>query len=87
LNTAGPAGKKADFLLLFATPGRVEAVRFVEGDLQMRALAPALQQLPADGMFPDDAPAKILRRAVVSCGSSGACTAILLLPEDAKPVK
>ena len=82
----GPAGKKADYLVLFA-PGRVEAVKFVEGDEEMRAIAAALQKLPANAIFPDQTPAKILRRGVASCGPAGACTITLLLPEDAKPVK
>jgi len=83
----GPASKKADFVVLFAAPGRVEAVKFVEGDEEMRALAAALQKLPANGMFPDETPAKILRRGIAACGPDGACSFALLLPEDAKPVK
>jgi hypothetical protein len=38
-------------------------------------------------VFPDDTPAKILRRGIAACGPSGACSFTLLLPEDAKPVK
>jgi tetratricopeptide (TPR) repeat protein len=83
----GPAGKKAEFLVLFTAPGRVETVKFVEGDEEMRALASALQKIPAEGMFPDETPAKILRRGVASCRPSGDCTFTMLLPEDAKPVK
>ncbi|HEX9368607.1 MAG TPA: hypothetical protein VF921_18395, partial [Vicinamibacterales bacterium] len=87
LSGKGPAAKKADFFILFAAPGRVEAVKFAEGDEEMRALAPALQKLPASGMFPDDTPAKILRRGIAACGSTGTCTFTLLLPGDARPVK
>ncbi len=87
LKAQGPPGKKADFLVLFATPGRVEGVRFVEGDEEMRGLVEAVQKIPAAGMFPDETPAKILRRGVAACGSTGTCTFTLLLPEDAKPVK
>jgi Flp pilus assembly protein TadD/transglutaminase-like putative cysteine protease len=83
----GPAGKKADFFVLFAAPGRVEAVKFAEGDEEMRALTPALQKLPANGTFPDETPAKILRRGIAACGSTGTCTFTLLLPGDAKPLK
>jgi hypothetical protein len=52
----GPAGKRADFLVLFAAPGRVDAVKFVTGDEEMRALLPALQKISADAIFPDETP-------------------------------
>jgi len=87
LSQKGPAGKKADFLILFATPGRVEAVKFVEGDEEMRAIGPWLEKIPATAVFPDEAPAKILRRGVATCGPNGSCAFILLRPEDAKPLK
>jgi tetratricopeptide (TPR) repeat protein len=83
----GPAGKKAEFLVLFAAPGHVEVVKFIEGDEEIRALVPALRKVPASGMFPDDTPAKLLRRGIAACGPAGACALTLLLPEDAKPVK
>jgi hypothetical protein len=83
----GPAAKRAEFFVLFAAPGRVEAVKFIEGDEEMRAVAAALQKMPAKDMFPDDTPAKILRRGIAACGPTGACTFTLLLPEDAKPAR
>jgi tetratricopeptide (TPR) repeat protein/transglutaminase-like putative cysteine protease len=87
LQGKGPAGKKADFFVLFAAPGSVEAVRFIDGDPEMKAVSAALEKIPATGVFPDDTPAKILRRGIAACGPSGSCTFILLLPGDAKPVK
>jgi hypothetical protein len=53
----------------------------------MRALAPVLRTIGAETVFPDDTPAKILRRGIAACGPNGACSFTLLLPEDAKPVK
>jgi tetratricopeptide (TPR) repeat protein/transglutaminase-like putative cysteine protease len=87
LSGKGPAGKHADFFVLFAAPGRVEAVKFVEGDAEMRAVSAALQKIPANAVFPDETPAKILRRGIAACSPTGACSFTLLLPEDAKPVK
>ena len=87
LPAKGPAGKKADFLVLIAAPGRVDAVKFVEGDEEMRALAPALQKIPFAGTFPDDSPSKIVRRGVAACRPSGDCSFTMLLPEDVRPVK
>ena len=83
----GPAGKKADFLILVAAPGRVEAVKFIEGDEEMRAIGSWIEKIPATAIFPDETPAKILRRGVATCDPRGRCTVTLLLPEDAKPVK
>jgi Flp pilus assembly protein TadD/transglutaminase-like putative cysteine protease len=84
---SGPAGKKADFVVLFAAPGRIEAVKFVEGDKEMESLTAAIKQLPAAGLFPDASPARILRRGTASCTDRGACSIMLVLPEDARPVK
>jgi tetratricopeptide (TPR) repeat protein len=85
LDGKGPAGKKADFFVLFA-PGRVDAVKFAEGDEEMRALAPAIQKIRPDGFFPDAPPAKLLRRGVAACTAAG-CTLTLLAPEDTRPLK
>ena len=87
LKEKGPAGKKADFLLLFSAPGTLESVTFAEGDEAMRPLAAAIRQFPAAGMFPDGSPARILRRAMSACNAQGACAVTLILPEDARPVK
>jgi tetratricopeptide (TPR) repeat protein len=86
LDGKGPRGKKADFLLLFASPGPVEAVKFVEGDEEMRALVPAVQKLRPFA-FPESTPAKLLRRGLAACNPEGVCSITLLLPEDARPVK
>jgi tetratricopeptide (TPR) repeat protein len=87
LPVKGPASKKADFFVLVSSAGHVEGLKFVEGDEQMRALAPALQRLTADGWFPDDTPSKMLRRGIAACGSTGTCTFTMLLPTDARPAK
>jgi tetratricopeptide (TPR) repeat protein/transglutaminase-like putative cysteine protease len=87
LKAKGPAGQKADFLILFSAPNRVEAVKFIEGDQAMQPLAAALRQLPADALFPDTTPARILRRGMAACNAEGVCALVLLVPEDARPVK
>jgi hypothetical protein len=87
LDVKGSAGKRADFLVLVASPSRVESVRFVEGDEQMRAMSPALERMHVGPAFPDDQPAKVLRRGILGCSSDGTCSFTLLLPDDARPVK
>jgi tetratricopeptide (TPR) repeat protein/transglutaminase-like putative cysteine protease len=85
LDAKGPAGKKADFFVLFA-PGGVDGVKFVEGDEELRALAPSIHKIRPDGFFPDAPAARLLRRGVAACTPAG-CTLTLLLPEDARPLK
>jgi tetratricopeptide (TPR) repeat protein len=77
----------AEFLVLFSTPGTVESVRFVSGAESLRPLADAIRAASFGRMFPDDAPAKILRRGVVACTRETGCSLTLLLPDDAEPVK
>ena len=76
----------ADFLVLFSAPSKVEGVRFLSGDEALRPLADAIRSAPFDRMFPDDVPAKILRRGIMACAASG-CSLTLILPDDAEPVK
>jgi Flp pilus assembly protein TadD len=84
----GGAGKHADFFVLFSAPSVIEAVKFEDGDEGLRSAADALRKARFAPMFPDDAPAKILRRAMVACPKSGEpCGVTLLLPQDAQPAK
>lgn len=76
----------ADFLVLFSAPGKVEGVRFLSGDEALRPLTESIRAASFDRMFPDEVPAKILRRALVGCAASG-CALTLILPDDAEPVK
>jgi tetratricopeptide (TPR) repeat protein len=80
-----PAGT-AEFFVLFSSTG-VEGVRHVSGDEALRPLADAIKAASYGRMFPDDVPAKILRRGVLSCSAGAACSFTLLTPDDAEPVK
>ena len=82
----GPAGQKADFLVLFANGSGVEDVSFIEGDAGMQALLPAMKTMKSFA-FPDDVPAKLLRRGNAVCNASGSCTLTLVVPDDARAVK
>ena len=81
------ANATAEFLVLFSAPGTVEGVRFISGDESLRPLADAIRAASFGRMFPDEGPAKILRRARVGCAPAGDCTLTLILPDDAEPVK
>lgn len=80
-------GKKADIAVLLSAPNVVEGVRFVDGDKDLATVAGSLKTLPIAGAFPDDGPARLLRRGTLACSSETACTLTFVLPSDAKPVK
>jgi len=87
LDAKSATGTTAEFLVLFSPPSTVESVRFVSGDETLRPMADAIRSASFGRMFPDDVPAKILRRGVLACTSAGGCSFTLILPNDAKPVK
>jgi hypothetical protein len=90
LDVAGPAGTAADFFVLLdnrSGSAAVEGVTFISGDEALRRLGDALTRTKFDVTFPDSAPAKILRRGTLSCGTSnhdGTCRFIMMLPADAQ---
>jgi len=90
LEITGPAGSTADFYVLLANQSGdavVEAVSFISGDEVFRRFGDALTKAEFGAAFPDGAPAKILRRGTVSCGTSdrpGPCRFVMMLPSEAQ---
>jgi hypothetical protein len=65
----------------------VESVSFISGDEPFRRFGDALTKACFSAEFPDSAPAKILRRGCVSCGTAdrpGPCRFIMMLPSEAQ---
>ncbi len=86
LNDPPPAIGNADFWVLLGTSkngATVESVKFVSGEEKLRGLEAALQHLKFNVNFPDDTPAKILRRGNLSCTTAN-CTFVLMLPDDVR---
>lgn len=82
VETRGPAGAKADFYVLF---GRDAVdVKFVSGDERLRPSADALRTMKYRSLFPDDAPANVLRRGTLACGPDSRCTFTLTPLLDAQ---
>jgi tetratricopeptide (TPR) repeat protein len=91
-----PVGKllnekaEADFLVLLSPAekdAKVDAVQFVNGNEKLRPFANALRSIHFTGMFPDAAPAKLIRRGTLSCSATtGECAFVLVLPEDVRTV-
>jgi len=79
----------ADFLILLSPAGsdgasvKVEGAKFVSGSESLRPFADKLMSLDYATVFPDAAPAKLVRRGTISCSAkSGDCVFKLLIPED-----
>jgi hypothetical protein len=68
----------ARFNFVFDSSPRPERAEFVEGDESLRSASEQLREKDFPVRFPDVSSVKIVRRGVVSCGSSG-CS-IELLP-------
>jgi tetratricopeptide (TPR) repeat protein/transglutaminase-like putative cysteine protease len=69
----------AEFYLL-VSPGKVEQVKFIKGDDTLKSLADVLQKTDVGMKFPPQTQARVVRRAVVHCGSTspGPCTVELI---------
>ena len=65
----------AEFYLLMS-PGKVEEVKFIKGDDNLKAFTDVLQKTEAGMKFPPNSQGHIVRRAIVHCGttSPGPCT-------------
>jgi hypothetical protein len=90
LNEKPPAAGSAEFWVLLGTNSDgadVDKVKFISGEEKLRVLEGALQHLKYSINFPDDTPAKILRRGALSCTlEAGNCTFVLMLPDDVRTV-
>jgi hypothetical protein len=78
----GPITSKttsARFNLVFDSSPRPERAEFVDGDESLRSAGEQLREKDFPVRFPDMSSVKIVRRGVVSCGSSGCSVEILLI--------
>jgi tetratricopeptide (TPR) repeat protein len=69
----------AEFYLLIS-PSKVEQVKFIKGDENLKSLSDTLQNTDVKMKFPPQAQSHVVRRAVVRCGSTAPapCTLELL---------
>jgi Flp pilus assembly protein TadD len=79
---------RADFFVLLS-PGPknpiVEAAKFISGSQDLRPFTERLRALDFGPMFPDNSPAKIVRRGTLACNATtGTCTFTLTLPEEVR---
>jgi tetratricopeptide (TPR) repeat protein len=78
---------EADFLILLV-PGpksaKAEGVKFLTGSPDLRPFADNLRNLDFGPMFPDQSPAKLVRRGTLTCIGPVSCTFTLALPENVR---
>ncbi len=74
LGRISKATGSADFLVLFAPGPKLEGWKYVDGDPHFKTLGSALSRARFPVVFPDSAPAKILRRGALVCiGTTYGC--------------
>ena len=67
------------------TAEKVEVVRFLRGDGDLKSLTSALQQVHYPMEFPPGSNAKIVRQLIVTCHPTTGCSGELLLPGEIMP--
>jgi len=90
LGKIAPLTGTADFFVLL-TPSsgstKIESAKFVSGEDKLKPLTENLRNAKIDFAFPDDVPAKVLRRGTLSCSKeTGQCDFVMSLPEDVHSV-
>ncbi len=80
----GPAKNRsgsAEFLVLMSNGAKVEEVRYLHGDVELKPMEDALRATRFDQPFPDPAPTKIVRRGILMCAPKGNCDFTVLTPD------
>ncbi|MGB8012051.1 MAG: DUF3857 domain-containing protein [Terriglobales bacterium] len=75
----------ARFNLVFDSSPRPERAEFVDGDESLRAASEQLREKDFPVRFPDVSSVKIVRRGLLSCGSSGCAIELLPIEKESAP--
>jgi hypothetical protein len=62
-----PKSASAEFFVLLAPGSEVEDVKFISGSKELEPSAKALRTIDFKAAFPDEGPARLLRRGILSC--------------------
>jgi tetratricopeptide (TPR) repeat protein len=79
----GESGKGTAEFFLLISPGKVEQVKFIKGDEELKSFTDTLMKSDLKMKFPPDSQVQVVRRAIVHCGSTspGPCT-LQLIPSS-----
>jgi hypothetical protein len=81
-----PKEANAEFFVLLAPGSKVDDVKFVSGSEELKSGASALRGLNFKVSFPDNGPARVLRRGILSCYPSSGCSFVLYYLGDVHTV-
>jgi tetratricopeptide (TPR) repeat protein len=81
-----PKSASAEFFLLLAPGSKVEDVKFISGSKELESSAQALRAIDFKPLFPDQGPARLLRRGILACYEYSGCSLVLYNPEDVRSV-
>jgi len=81
-----PKSASAEFFLLLAPDSKVEDVKFISGSKQLESSAKTLRAIDFKSAFPDNGPARLLRRGILSCYEYTGCSFVLYNLEDVRSV-
>jgi tetratricopeptide (TPR) repeat protein len=82
----GSGTASAEFLVLIGPGDKVEA-KFISGSDSLKAAQKTLESINFNVKFPDDHPARILRRGIVGCYQYSGCNFILLSPDSVSSIQ
>ena len=90
LGKIAPVSGTADFFVLMTSSSagtKIEAAKFISGEEKLKPLSENLRAAKVEFAFPEDVPAKILRRGTLSCSKdTKECEFVMMLPEDVHSV-
>lgn len=81
LNRIVRGSASAEFFILFAPGPKVEDVKFISGSEKLQSAGDVLRSTTFRVVFPDNAPARLLRKGVLACFQITGCSFVLFPPE------
>jgi len=86
LDRLAAGNASAEYFLLFAAGSKVEDVKFISGDDTLQSALKVIPSIPFNVAFPDDAPTRLLRRAIIACSPVSGCKLVLFTPDSVRSV-
>ena len=76
----------ADFFLLVSPGGKIENVKFINGSDKLKSATAVISHLKIQDAFPDNTPARIVRRGILGCYPTTGCSLVFLSPRQVQSV-
>jgi tetratricopeptide (TPR) repeat protein/transglutaminase-like putative cysteine protease len=82
---SAPVPGTADFFLLLGSGSDIEAASFISGDDKLREMTDGLRKARVGSVFPNESPAKLIRRGTLTCETRTACRLTLVPSSEVQP--